>query len=293
MADCLARAPRIKRLSKRFGGTLALDAVDFEVRAGEVHALLGENGAGKSTLIKILAGVHDAGCGRDPAARSGSSIRSPNALPVSFIHQDLGLVDTMTVAENVAVIAGYPRRARHDLLARRAGGCGGGARADGRRRRSRRPRRRPAGGGKIDRGDRAGDRGRSASSWFSTSRRRRCPRRMSRGSSACCAVCAPEASASSMSAIGSTKCSASPTASPCSATAGGSRPKPVAETTPAALVQNIVGRPLSNLFVAAGAESRRAAPPDRRLVARDVGPISLERRRRRNRRPGRIARRRP
>ena len=99
----------VSRLTKRFTGTLALDAVDFSVRAGEVHALLGENGAGKSTLIKILAGVHRADEGEisllgrlvDPSAEK---------LPITFIHQDLGLVDTMTVAENVAVLAGYPRR---------------------------------------------------------------------------------------------------------------------------------------------------------------------------------------
>ncbi len=94
-------------LTKRFAGTLALDAVDLEVRAGEVHALLGENGAGKSTLIKVLAGVHAADGGEllwrgEPAVVPG--------LPIAFIHQDLGLVDSMTVAENVAVTAGYRRR---------------------------------------------------------------------------------------------------------------------------------------------------------------------------------------
>ena len=99
----------IARLSKRFTGTLALDDVDFEVRAGEVHALLGENGAGKSTLIKVLAGVHRADGGE---IRLGGRPVDPHAekLPITFIHQDLGLVDTMTVAENVALIAGYPRR---------------------------------------------------------------------------------------------------------------------------------------------------------------------------------------
>jgi ribose transport system ATP-binding protein len=103
----------VSRLSKRFTGTLVLNAVDFDVHAGEIHALLGENGAGKSTLIKVLAGVHRADAGE---VRFGGRAVDPVAekLPVTFIHQDLGLVDSMTVAENVAVLAGYPRR--HGLI---------------------------------------------------------------------------------------------------------------------------------------------------------------------------------
>jgi ribose transport system ATP-binding protein len=99
----------VRGLTKRFAATLALDGVDLELRAGEVHALLGENGAGKSTLIKLLAGVHR----RDGGTiewRGSPADPSSAPLPIAFIHQDLGLVDTMTVAENVAVTAGYPRR---------------------------------------------------------------------------------------------------------------------------------------------------------------------------------------
>jgi ribose transport system ATP-binding protein len=99
----------IHGLSKRFTGTLALDDVDFEVERGEVHALLGENGAGKSTLIKILAGVYPPEGG---AIRLHGRPVDPliEQLPIVFIHQDLGLVDTMSVAENIAVVTGYPRR---------------------------------------------------------------------------------------------------------------------------------------------------------------------------------------
>src|SRR3984957_9622336 len=95
-------------LSKRFTGTLALDRIDFELRRGEVHALLGQNGAGKSTLIKILAGVTPPDAGK--ICFAGNPVRpGVEALPIAFIHQDLGLVDWMTVAENVAVQKGYPR----------------------------------------------------------------------------------------------------------------------------------------------------------------------------------------
>ncbi|HTJ93558.1 MAG TPA: sugar ABC transporter ATP-binding protein [Pararobbsia sp.] len=96
-------------VTKRFFGALALDAASFELRRGEIHALIGENGAGKSTFIKILAGVYQAdggefvldGAAVDPAA---------NKLPIAFVHQDLALVDDLTVGENIALIAGYPRK---------------------------------------------------------------------------------------------------------------------------------------------------------------------------------------
>ncbi len=95
-------------LVKRFTGTLALDHVDFDVHRGEVHALLGQNGAGKSTLIKILAGVYHADAGEILFAGKPAH-PGTEALPIAFIHQDLGLVDWMTIAENVALQTGYPR----------------------------------------------------------------------------------------------------------------------------------------------------------------------------------------
>ncbi|MGW2638203.1 sugar ABC transporter ATP-binding protein [Streptomyces sp. NPDC001348] len=116
--DTSAKAPapsgaqplvRIRGLGKRFGATVALAGVDLDVHAGSVLALLGPNGAGKSTLIKILAGVHhaDAGHGTVDGHRLGSVAATRS---MSFIHQDLGLVEWMTVAENIALSAGYPRR---------------------------------------------------------------------------------------------------------------------------------------------------------------------------------------
>ena len=98
---------------KQFGGTLAVDHVDVDIQAGQVHALLGANGAGKSTLIKLLAGVHVADKGE--IVFKGRVIH-PRAeidrLPIAFIHQDLGLFDWMTVSENVAMgPSGYPRMA--------------------------------------------------------------------------------------------------------------------------------------------------------------------------------------
>jgi ribose transport system ATP-binding protein len=85
-----------------------VDNVDLDVRPGEIHALVGENGAGKSTLIKMLAGVYIPDGGE--MWFDGRQVHpSSERLPISFIHQDLGLVASMTVAENVALVAGYPR----------------------------------------------------------------------------------------------------------------------------------------------------------------------------------------
>ncbi len=104
---------RIEHVSKRFGGTQAVDDVSFDVFRGEVLALLGENGAGKSTLIKMLAGIYKPDQGQmfvDGKPESQWRSRDPLRQPVAFIHQDLGLVEWMTVAENVALGMGYPRR---------------------------------------------------------------------------------------------------------------------------------------------------------------------------------------
>ncbi len=100
-------------ISKRFGGTQAVDRVSFDIHPGEIVALLGENGAGKSTLIKLLAGIYPSDSGEilfDGRPEAEWRSRDRSRQPVAFIHQDLGLVEWMTVAENVALGMGYPRR---------------------------------------------------------------------------------------------------------------------------------------------------------------------------------------
>ncbi len=102
-----------EHITKRFGGTTALRDVSLHLDAGEVLALLGENGAGKSTLIKSLAGIHTPDEGQILFRGQTYSHRPPRPNEkqrVAFIHQDLGLVEWMTVAENVGLGQGYSMR---------------------------------------------------------------------------------------------------------------------------------------------------------------------------------------
>lgn len=103
----------VRGITKRFGGTRALDGVDLLVAPGQIHALVGENGAGKSTLIKILAGLF-APDGGEILFRGAPSHPHVAPLPIHFVHQDLGLFDDLSVGENVAMVTGFPRR--HGLI---------------------------------------------------------------------------------------------------------------------------------------------------------------------------------
>jgi ribose transport system ATP-binding protein len=94
----------VRGLSKRYGSVRALDDVDFELRAGEVMALLGENGAGKSTLVKVLAGLVQPDAGRIEVDGAGANLfpsARSQAAGVAVVHQEYSLVPTMTVAENL------------------------------------------------------------------------------------------------------------------------------------------------------------------------------------------------
>ncbi len=93
-------------IRKSFGGVHALRGVDFELRAGEVHGLVGENGAGKTTLMRILAGATQPDAGEIRLAGQFVRFRSPWAAQqagIALIHQELMLVPTLSVAENIAL----------------------------------------------------------------------------------------------------------------------------------------------------------------------------------------------
>jgi ABC-type uncharacterized transport system ATPase subunit len=97
---------QMRGITTRFPGVVANDRVDFDVHAGEVHALLGENGAGKSTLMRVLFGLHHADEGDVLLDGQPLRVRSPRdaiAAGIGMIHQHFMLVPTLTVAENVAL----------------------------------------------------------------------------------------------------------------------------------------------------------------------------------------------
>src|SRR4029450_4081201 len=94
----------VSGIIKRFGATTALDGVDFSVRAGEVHALVGENGAGKSTLMNVLRGAirPDAGAMRvDGRPYPPASALDARRTGITLIHQELSLAPHLTVTENI------------------------------------------------------------------------------------------------------------------------------------------------------------------------------------------------
>ena len=95
---------RMRGIVKEFPGVRALDEVDLDVLAGEVHCLLGQNGAGKSTLIKVLAGAHRPDAGEIRWAGRPVVFGSPHdadAAGIATIHQELDLVPGLSVAENI------------------------------------------------------------------------------------------------------------------------------------------------------------------------------------------------
>ncbi len=104
----------IRGLSKTFPGTLALDDVDLDIAAGEVHSLCGGNGSGKSTLIKILSGVYQGDPGGTLRVRDeridvdSTTPEFARSVGIHVVHQDLGVFLDMSVTENIALGHGYP-----------------------------------------------------------------------------------------------------------------------------------------------------------------------------------------
>jgi D-xylose transport system ATP-binding protein len=104
----------LRNVSKHFGAVQALYDVDFEVRAGEVMALVGDNGAGKSVLIKTIAGIHAADAGEVFFEGTHVSIQTPKdavRLGIEVVYQDLALCDNLDVVQNM-----YLGRESHGLL---------------------------------------------------------------------------------------------------------------------------------------------------------------------------------
>src|ERR1051325_2913958 len=103
---------KMQGISKSFPGVVALEGVDFSLRKGEIHALLGENGAGKSTLIKILTGVEQPDQGTIELDGKLVHVRSPHhsqELGISTVYQEINLCTNISVSENI-MLGHEPRR---------------------------------------------------------------------------------------------------------------------------------------------------------------------------------------
>ena len=95
---------QMQHISKTFPGVIALNNVQFELKEGEVHILLGENGAGKSTLVKILSGAYQKSSGQILLNGQEVIIKNPKhaqELGISIIYQELNLIPYLSTAENI------------------------------------------------------------------------------------------------------------------------------------------------------------------------------------------------
>ena len=246
-------------ITVRFPGVLALDAVDFSLRPGEVHALMGENGAGKSSLIKALTGVYPVDAGSIRRQRSGAELqpaRPTRRMPgISTVYQEVNLCANLSVGENV-MLGHEPRRGggidwKADPPRRGAAICRASA-----------SRSTPARCSPATR-SRFSSSSRSDARWCSTPR---CSSSMSRPpawiaarSSSCSrssATCAPAASRSSSSATSSIRSTSCPTASRCCATASSSASTSCDDLPRGELVTKMIGRELDELAALASVADR-------------------------------------
>ena len=107
----------LRNVTKTFGNLVAVDSVDFELQAGEIHAILGENGAGKSTLMNLIYGLYQPSDGRIYVTdrenwRHRFRAKSPRdaiANGIGMVHQHFMLIENLTVAENIALALGQFR----------------------------------------------------------------------------------------------------------------------------------------------------------------------------------------
>jgi len=112
----------LKDVGKSFEGVRVLHAVNLSIAPGEIHGLVGENGSGKSTLVKILGGVHMPDRGSEIFVRGepmSLPMHNPQRHGLAIIHQDLALVESMSVADNVGVSTGFDRRLAGRISRRR------------------------------------------------------------------------------------------------------------------------------------------------------------------------------